>query len=237
MTRLKPILAVLALGVLAACAGHSDLETEPEPIGDFRLGHNIVVTDRLQKGPLSREATPEEWEEILVAEIDRRLGRYDGDGMYHIAVNLDAYVLAVPGVPVVANPRSLLIMRVTVWDDAAQAKINETPEQLTIMEDVSGATVISSGLTQSREAQMENLARNAARAIQRWLERNEEWFEPAADVQRDPDDPETDPETDPEAAPDPDAEVDPEQEPLENGAGQTAAAHSAPKPRPDATDA
>ena len=181
MIRLTPLLAVFALGLLAACAGHSDLDTEPDPIGDFRLGHNIVVTSNLQQGPLSREATPEEWEEILVTEIDRRLGRYDGDGMYHIAVNLDAYVLAIPGVPVVANPRSLLIMRVTVWDDAAQAKINETPEQLTIMEDVSGATVISSGLTQSREAQMENLARNAARAIQRWLERNAEWFEPDAD--------------------------------------------------------
>ena len=221
MIRPKPILAILALGLLAACAGHADLDTDPDPIGDFRLGHNIVVTDRLQKGPLSREATPEEWEEILVAEIDRRLGRYDGDGMYHIAVNLDAYVLAVPGVPVVANPRSLLIMRVTVWDDAAQAKINETPEQLTIMEDVSGATVISSGLTQSREAQMENLAQNAARAIQRWLERNPEWFEPAA---------ETDPEAD-------DPEADPEEEPAETGTGQAAASGSEPHPRPSASDA
>jgi len=173
--RATAMIGVLVL--LAACAGHADLADEdPDPIGDFRMAHNIVVASNVQRGPLSREATREEWQEALTEAIDERLGRFDGESMYHIATNVDGYVLAVPGIPIVAAPRSLLIVRVNVWDDSTGEIINESPRQLTIFEDISGGTLISSGLTQSREEQMENLARNAARSIQTWLEANRDWF-------------------------------------------------------------
>ncbi len=174
---LRAIALTGALALLGACAGHADLEdANPDPIGDFRMAHNIVVASSMQRGPLSREATPQEWQEALTAAIDERLGRFDGESMYHIATNVDGYVLAVPGIPIVAAPRSLLLVRVNVWDDSTGEIINESPRQLTIFEDISGGTLISSGLTQSREEQMENLARNAARSIQTWLEANRDWF-------------------------------------------------------------
>ena len=50
----------LALSLMAACA-RNDLSEPPVPLGDFALGLNIVVSDKAEKVPISREATPAEW--------------------------------------------------------------------------------------------------------------------------------------------------------------------------------
>ena len=70
----------------------------------------------------------------------------------------------------------------TAWDDAKQTKLNAEPEQITVMESISGNTILGSGLTQSKEKQLDNLSRNAAKLIENWLVReNAEngWFEGA----------------------------------------------------------
>ncbi len=179
MRRILVILALLA--GLAACARPgSDLEELPPPLGRFLLGHVVVVVDNPDKGPLSREASNEEWKASIERAIRERFGRYDGDRYFHIAVKLEGYVLAVPGIPVVAAPKSVMIITVTIWDDEKGAKINEEPKVFTVMERLSGETFLSSGLTQSKEQQMLNLSRNAARMIQAWLLEHPEWFGDAA---------------------------------------------------------
>lgn len=176
---MRPVAAILSLALLSACAvSRDDLDLTPAPLGDFYLGHNIVVAANMVQGPLSRTATPEEWEEALRSAIDARFSRFDGDKLYHIAVSVDGYVLAQPGIPVVAAPRSALIFGVTIWDDAAGGKINDTPHRITVLENLSGDTVVGSGLTSTAEEQMERLAFNAARAIERWMRENEDWFTP-----------------------------------------------------------
>lgn len=127
-------------------------------------------------GPFSRTATDEEWVESLTAAIDKRLGGYEGEKLYNLGVTVEAYALAQPGVPLVFNPKSALVVNVLVWDDAAQKRLNPDVKQLAIFESLSGETVLSSGLTQSREEQMANLSRNAAKAIQNYLLSNPEWF-------------------------------------------------------------
>jgi hypothetical protein len=80
----------------------------------------------------------------------------------------------------VASPKSALILNVTAWDDAAGKKLNDKPHLITVMESISGNTILGSGLTQSKEVQMANLSRNAAKLIEAWLNRqNDElgWFE------------------------------------------------------------
>ena len=86
-------------------------------------------------------------------------------------------MLAPPGVPVVASPKSVLIVAVTLWDDRTQTKLNEKPRIFTVFERLSGETFVGSGLTQSRDQQMKNLSQNAARLIQGWMEENKAWFE------------------------------------------------------------
>lgn len=175
----KPLRTAAALGLLtllAACANGENLgEMRPE-LGDFRLCYNIVTTNDTVKGPLSREADLDEFAEAIRNEIDRRFGRYEGDRLYHIAIHMDAYVLAVPGIPLVASPRSALIISSNLWDDALGRPLNEEPEQMTVLEAASGETLIGSGLTQSAEQQMLHLAANAALRIEDWLAQNPEWF-------------------------------------------------------------
>ncbi|KCV80739.1 hypothetical protein ATO10_15682 [Actibacterium atlanticum] len=169
-----------ALGLaatLAGCAGDTSLEGPAVPLGDFKLGYAIVVTENAQKIGPSREASPDEWKELLTRDLEQRFGRYDGDKFYHIAVNLDGYALAVPGIPVVLSPKSATVVSVTIWDDAAGGKINEEPNQITVLESLSGGTILGSGYTKSREEQMANLSRNTAKLIEDWIVENRlEWF-------------------------------------------------------------
>lgn len=177
MTRLFAHLAALCL--LAACTNPNDLDKAPVDLGDFRLGHNVAVAPNITRGPASREASAEEWIAAMQAAIDERFGRYEGDSLYHVGISIEGYVLAVPGVPIVASPKSALILRVTLWDDAAGKKLNDTPEQITVIESFSADTWLGSGLTQSKEKQMENLTRNAAKLIQNWMVRQKAakgWF-------------------------------------------------------------
>jgi hypothetical protein len=160
---------------LSACQ-KNDLAEPPVPLGDFALGHNIVVTSNMQKVPISRNATPEEWEAALEKAMEQRFGRYDGAKLYNIGISIDAFALAPPGVPLVLNPKSALGITVTIWDDAEQKKLNEEGKQIIVMEKMSEKTVLGSGLTQSAAKQMEILSYNAAKAVEGWLLENPEWF-------------------------------------------------------------
>lgn len=179
----RPLLALIALVALSACSvSRDDLTTTPTPLGEFYLGHNIVVAENATKGPLSRDASNEEWEAAVKTAIDDRFRRFDGDKLFHIAISVDGYVLAQPGIPLVAAPKSVLIFGVTIWDDAAGGKINQEPHRITVFENLSGDTMVGSGLTSTAEEQMERLAFNAARATERWMRENADWFalDPAA---------------------------------------------------------
>lgn len=170
---------VAAIGLLSACASGAKLGEERAELNNFLLGHAIVVDENAVAGPASRKAEPNAWKESLEAELQRRFGRYQGDKLYHLGVAVQGYVLAIPGIPLVAAPKSFLILGVTVWDDAAGVKLNDKPHRIIVFESLSGETAISSGLTQSAEEQMQNLTQNGVAAIERWLATQEEWFPPA----------------------------------------------------------
>lgn len=176
----RGIVSCLFAVALAACTDASDLGGAPADLGDFRLGHNVVVAPKLFKGPFSREASEAEWIAVVETAIDERFGRYEGTRLYHLGISVDGYVLAQAGIPVVAAPKSLLILNVNLWDDAAGKKLTRAPKRITVAESFSADTVVGSGLTLTRDEQMQNLARNAAKQIQTWLQREkreEGWFE------------------------------------------------------------
>ncbi|SFO24629.1 hypothetical protein SAMN04487859_120107 [Roseovarius lutimaris] len=177
MTRL---FALLGLVLITACTNPNDLDETPAYLGNFSLGHNVVVAPNLTKGPASRAASKEEWIAAMTKAMTDRFSRYDGSKLYHLGVSVEGYVLAIPGVPLVASPKSALILNVTVWDDAAGKKLNENPHTVTVLESISGPVLLGSGLTQSKEKQMLNLSRNAAKQIQNWLQNQNNdlgWFE------------------------------------------------------------
>jgi hypothetical protein len=177
---LMTLVRVLAFGlVLAALAGcqKNDLQDPPAPLGNFVLGHNIVVTDKMQKVPISRPATGAEWEAAVEKAMADRFGRYQGTKIYDFGISIDAFALAPPGIPVVASPKSVLVISANVWDDAAKLKLNAEAERIYVFESLSPQTALGSGLTQSRQRQIDQLAYNAAKKVEVWLLQHPEWLE------------------------------------------------------------
>ena len=171
MKRLALIMTTLL--ALSACeVPTGTVEEPPVDLGDFKLGHNIVVAPQLQKGPLSRDASDEKWIASMKQAIDARFGRYDGTRLVHFGVNLSGYVLAQPGVPLIYSPKSALIITVTAWDDRAGTRFNEEAKEIVVIETLTGASIVGSGLSQDADEQMANLTYNAARAIEKWMYEN-----------------------------------------------------------------
>ena len=181
MMRLGILLSALAL---SACVSSDDLDQPPPDLGNFSLGHNVVVAPKVATASsISREVSEEQLTEAMKTAIADRFDRYNGEKEYHFGVSIEGYVLARAGVPVIAAPKSAMIIRLTVWDDAAGAKLNVPPEQITVLEDIDGESLVGTGWTQNAEKQLEGLAENAAKAIETFLlEQNAEkgWFKASA---------------------------------------------------------
>ena len=182
MPRLSMLALVLAALAVSACETRTGLQPPPPTlVQGFKLGHAVVVADKATKAPISRDATPDQWQAALGKAVRDRFGALDGSAFYHLGINVDGYALAPPGVPLVVSPKSVLIISVTILTDTEGGrKLTEKPEQLTVFETLSGDTVVGSGLTRSAAEQMENLSFNAALAIQDWLARNPQFFDPTA---------------------------------------------------------
>ena len=173
--------AALVALMLTACA-KNDLSDPPVDLGPFRLGLNIVVADNMQKVPISRDATADEWETGIKKAIADRFGRYDGDRFYNIGINVDGYALAPPGIPVVAAPKSVVVVSANVWDDATGTRLNPEPKQFTVFETLSGDTVIGSGLISTKQEQLDALSVNVAKAVEGWFLENPQWFAAAGAI-------------------------------------------------------
>lgn len=167
MIRIFALLTGLAL--LASC-GTKIQDQPPVSLDEFKLGHNIVVASKMQKGPISREATEEEWTSALTSAVDQRFGGFEGDQLYHFGISVEGFMLAPPGVPVLYNPRSMLIINVTVWDDKAAKKLNGEVHQITVLEDTTKDTAFfGSGRERTKQEQMDGLAANAMDQLGEWL--------------------------------------------------------------------
>lgn len=176
---IRTILGLLAMLALVACTPQN-LDQPTLDLGDFKLGHNVVVATKMQKGPISRDATEEEWTSALTNAFAQRLGRYEGEKLYHIGVSVEGFMLAPKGVPVVYTPKSALLLNVTVWDDAKGRKMNAQPHQIAVLEDTDeNSILIGSGWGRTREEQIQGLSYNAAYLLEKWLAENKEtldWF-------------------------------------------------------------
>ena len=172
---LRNLLAILLGASLLTACQKNDLAEAPVPLGNFALGLNIVVADNMKKVPISRPATVEEWEAAMIKAVDDRFGRYSGTKLYNIGISVDGFALAPPGIPIVASPKSVLVVTANIWDDASGTKLNPEGKQFTIFESFSGETVIGSGLTRSKAKQIEILSYNAVKRVEDWILENPEW--------------------------------------------------------------
>ncbi len=171
MIRIAVLFAAL-LAVASCSVPTTPVDEAPQDLGDFALGHNIVVAPELVKGPLSREASKEVWINSVKSAVEARLGRYEGERLVHLGIHISGYILAQPGVPILMAPKSAVGITVTAWDDRAGGKFNDEAKEIFVIETLTGASVIGSGLTMSAEEQMANLSYKVAKEIEDWLYEN-----------------------------------------------------------------
>ena len=174
-TVIRWIVGLALVATVAGCGANKTLGPKKN-LGEFRLGHNVVIADNAETVALSRDVDVDEMEKVMIAEIDKRLGRYEGRQLYHVGVTIAGYFIAPPGVPVVASPKSVMILLVNVWDDAAQKKLTETPHQITVFESAGVGTLTGSGYLQSSDEQVLDLVQNAVAEIEAFIEENPDWF-------------------------------------------------------------
>lgn len=168
---------LVAALLLAACQTN-DLKEPPIPLGNFALGVNVAITDKMQVPSISRKVTPAQMENAVTRAVEARFGadRYQGPKLINLGVFVDGYLLAPPGIPVVMSPSSVMIVTVNVFDDATAEKLNPGGTQMTVVEKGSADTFIGSGLTQTKEKQLETLAYNVAKRIETYLLQNHTWL-------------------------------------------------------------
>lgn len=179
--------ALMLVGFLAACNGASDLGKSAVPLGDFNLKHNIVVAPKVQKVPLCRALDKEVMTTMLQEAVAERFDRYDGERLYHFGISIEGYCLAPPGIPVVAAPKSAMIIRITVWDDAKNKKLTPKAHQITVLESLDQGPLVGSGYTKTAEEQFKNLSQNAVKQIENFLvreNREKGWFNGTAAVKK-----------------------------------------------------
>ena len=177
----RALAGLIGLVLLSACSVPDPSTQALVPMGDFALGTNAVVAVDPKKGPLSRSVDVEEFKAILEDEMERRFRRYEGDRVFHMGTAIEGYVVAAPGIPLVLSPKSILIVRFTLYadelgPDGKPVKLNPETKLVTVFESFGAGAIVGSGYTQSPEEQMRMLSRNAARAIQRYMLENPEWF-------------------------------------------------------------
>jgi len=171
------LMSAVALLVLAGCTEELPQDVVRGDLGAFRLDRLVVVADNPEQLPFSREMDAASLKAAVTKAVEPRFRRFKGDQLYSIGINIQAYSLAAPGIPVVAAPKSFLALSVNVYDDRP-ARLNAKPKRLLITEDAGGDAVVGSGYTQSAQEQLDELADNAAIEIERWLRENPGWFAP-----------------------------------------------------------
>lgn len=173
------ILTLLAGLVLLAACNTGPQDRTPASLGEFKLGHNVVVAQKARQGPISRDATPEEWESTIQNAVAARFGGFDGDQLYHFGISVEGFMLAPEGF--IYNPRSMLVINVTVWDDAAGKKLNDEVHQITVVEDSTTTTFFKgSGRERTKQEQMDGLTANALDQLGDWLSEQHKqngWFD------------------------------------------------------------
>lgn len=176
---LRILTLITGLALMAACT-QTQVYEEPESLGEFKLRVNYAFAEKARQGPVSRDATPKEWEDAIQNAVDIRLGRYEGAQEYDIGISLEGYMLAPPGIPVIYNPKSTAIVLVNVYD-VNKKEFLAKGKQFQVLEDTTGGSALKgSGHERTKEEQMSGLALKVADRVEEWLaeeHKDNGWFE------------------------------------------------------------
>ncbi len=181
---LRILTLITGLALMGACT-QTQVYEEPESLGEFKMRVNYAFADKAVQGPVSRDATPDEWTAAIQNAVDIRLGRYEGAQEYDIGISLEGYMLAPPGIPVIYNPKSTAIVLVNVYD-VKNKEFLAKGKQFQVLEDTTGGSALKgSGHERTKEEQMSGLSLKVADRVEEWLaeeHKDNGWFDRRPDL-------------------------------------------------------
>ena len=128
-------------------------------LGDFSLGHNVVVAPKLTRGEGSVVVPKQTFVDAVEKSNANQFKGYSGAGIYHLGISLEGYSVAPPET---LGFRSALVAAVTVWNDSTSSKLNQTPKIFTVTYDPVPAAVQTG-------TQVANLSKKLSTEIENWL--------------------------------------------------------------------
>jgi hypothetical protein len=165
---IRIIALVGLLGLMVGC-GETRLDEPPEDLGAFKVRVAHVYTEKALQWPLSRSADHSEWTAPMKNALEGRLRRYEGSQDYDVAVTLEGFMLAPPGVPVLLSPKSAVVVNLFVYDVAAKEYLAKK-HQMEIFESTTGeSAILGSGHARTKDEQIAGLAINIADAVEEYL--------------------------------------------------------------------
>ncbi|MEP2781750.1 MAG: hypothetical protein ABJO67_09220 [Pseudoruegeria sp.] len=179
--------ALAASAVLASCTNVPDTINGPVDLGEFNLDFRYVTAeDASVIGGLSKRVKEEDYETIMEEALDERFARYSGGRKYHMAVRIRGYVVAAPGIPILASPKSVLGIYVFLRDETDGINLTPEPHEVVLLEALTLDGVVGTGYTLTAEEQMREMSRRAARSIEAWMLENPDWFNKPPEVAASP---------------------------------------------------
>lgn len=140
-----------------------------EVLGDFRLGHNVIVAPKITRGEGSIVVP----KQVFVGAVEKsnveQFKVYSGSSLYHLGISLEGYTVSPPET---LGFRSALIAAVTVWNDTTSSKLNQNPKVFTVTYDPMSTDV-------NTATQVTNLSKKLSTEIEKWLviqNTESDWF-------------------------------------------------------------
>jgi len=166
MIRAFAFLASLTL--LTAC-GETRMDEAPEDLGTFNMRVGYIYTEKALQWPLSRKSEGSEWNAALQNALDTRLRRYEGTQDYDVAITLEGFLLAPPGIPILVSPKSVAVVNVFAYD-VAKKKYLVKKQQMEIFESTTGeSAILGSGHSRTKEEQIAGLSLNIVDAVEEMM--------------------------------------------------------------------
>lgn len=167
-------IAILAALTLTACAQTTPLAgSKGQRLSDdLKLGHVGIVTKNMERAEYSDEINEDALKASLRAAIMSKLSRSQGQTVYNIGVNVEAYALANAAVPSVSSPKSVLIMSVSFWDDSSDQKLIVAPVAVIAVDGLYGTSIIRTKPLKTKEQRIAALSAKAALEIERYFVSN-----------------------------------------------------------------
>jgi ATP-dependent protease ClpP protease subunit len=100
------------------------------PLGNFRLGHNVVVVDNVvMRTEESLDWNAADIEDLFSARISERFGHHAGSRIYHTGIAVDGIICNPDGRNIAA-----IALSVNIWDDVLGRKIHDRPYAVRMQE-------------------------------------------------------------------------------------------------------